>query len=253
MMTIVEVSKLRKTYDSRKHLTTALEEIDIRVKQGEFLVIIGPSGCGKTTLLLMIAGLETVSEGKLLFKNIPVKGPDFNRGIVFQEYMLFPWRTVTGNIAFGPEMRGIPKNERMETVAKYIKLVGLEGFENRYPYELSGGMKQRVAIARALANNSEILLMDEPFGSLDALTREILQIELLRIWQETKRTIIFVTHNIAEAIYLGDRVAMMSKRPGRIKEIIDIKLPRPRTKDVRMTPEFIEYERQIKELIWDEI
>ncbi|MDV0445101.1 Bicarbonate transport ATP-binding protein CmpD [Methanimicrococcus sp. At1] len=206
----------------------ALEDINLSVKDGEFVTILGPSGCGKTTLLRIIAGLETYSGGTVSLDGEVIAGPGPKRGMVFQEYSLFPWKTVLGNVMFGPQMQGFSKKEAEEKALNYLKLVGLSEFKNSYPYELSGGMKQRVAIARALANEPEIILMDEPFGALDAQTRNNLQNELLRIWEEEKKTIIFVTHSVDEAVFLSDRIVILSKRPGRIKKTIDITIPRPR-------------------------
>jgi NitT/TauT family transport system ATP-binding protein len=217
----------------------ALQDVNLEVKQGEFLVIVGPSGCGKSTLLDMIAGLAHPNSGEIYIDNKLITGPALDRGIVLQGYALFPWRTVQENVDFGLEIKGVPKNERPEISQGYIELVGLKGFETRYPHELSGGMKQRVAIARALAYNPEVLLMDEPFAAVDAQTRETLQDELLRIWEETHKTIVFVTHSIDEAVFLGDRVAVMSVNPGKIKEVVNINLPRPRhIADIRSSAEF---------------
>jgi NitT/TauT family transport system ATP-binding protein len=252
-MPFIQARSIRKYYPNDKgESTLALDDFNIDVEKNEFVSIVGPSGCGKTTFLLLVAGLEQISSGDLFLEGEPVKGPDPAHAIVFQEYLLFPWRTVWQNIEFGPEVRGFTKHKRRSLVEKYIKLVGLEGFEKRYPHELSGGMKQKAAIARALSNEPKVLLMDEPFASLDALTRETLQQELLRIWQQTEATVLFVTHSIAEAIYLADRVVVLSRRPGRIKGIIKIDLPRPRISQMLTSPEFISYERNIRDLVWDE-
>ncbi|MCD6210303.1 MAG: ABC transporter ATP-binding protein [Methanophagales archaeon] len=224
----LEVRNVTKAYISEKGEIKALEDINLDVKPGEFLCIIGPSGCGKTTLLRMIAGLEYPTSGEIILDGKEVKGPSSDRGMVFQEFSLFPWRTVLKNVEFGLQMRNIKSKERHAIAERYIELVGLRGFEKHYPYELSGGMKQRVAIARALATEPSILLMDEPFGSVDAQTRNILQEELLQIWKRTEKTIIFVTHSVDEAVYLADRVVVMSARPGRIVECIDIDIERPR-------------------------
>lgn len=212
----------------------ALQDIDLDIDDNEFVCLIGPSGCGKTTLLRIIAGLEEASSGTVYLDGMPIGGPGPERGMVFQEYSLFPWRTVIDNIVFGLELRGVPQAERLAQGRQYLKMVGLERFESRYPHELSGGMKQRVAIARALVNHPKALLMDEPFGALDAQTRNTMQSELLRIWQEEKKTVVFVTHSVDEAIYLADRIVIMSARPGRIKDIINIDLDRPRS---RTSPE----------------
>ena len=251
-MNLIEARNLSKVFTRRRNIT-AIESLDLDVRQNEFVTILGPSGCGKSTFLLIAAGLEELSSGTLLIDGNPVSGPDPKRAIVFQEYLLFPWRTVRKNICFGPEVRKVAKSDQERIVEKYVDLVGLKGFENRFPYELSGGMKQRVAIARALANDPTLLLMDEPFGALDALTREMLQQELLRIWQEAKCTILFVTHSINEAVFLSDRVVVMSSRPGRIKAEVTINLSRPRKRELLATSDFIHYEQKLRELVWEEI
>ncbi|ABK14016.1 MAG: ABC transporter ATP-binding protein [Methanothrix sp.] len=227
-MSLLEVRSVSKVFDVDGKTIEVLREISMSVDEGEFICFIGPSGCGKTTLLRIIAGLEFPSSGSVLLDGTPIKGPGPERGMVFQEYSLFPWRTVLDNVAFGPEIQGVPKEERYRIAREYLKMVGLERFESRYPHELSGGMKQRVAIARALVNNPKALLMDEPFGALDAQTRNVMQSELLRIWERERKTIIFVTHSVDEAIYLGDKIIVFSARPGRVKEVIGIDLPRPR-------------------------
>lgn len=208
----------------------AIKDVSFNIKDGEFVCIIGPSGCGKTTLLRMIAGLEKISGGEIILGDRSVLGPGSDRGFVFQEYTLFPWRTAQKNVEFGLEVQGVEKEERKKISKLYIDLVGLEGFEDRYPKELSGGMQQRVAIARALANNPEILLMDEPFGALDAQTRNLMQVELLRIWEKEHKTILFVTHSVDEAVFLADRVIVMTTAPGGIREIVEIKVERPRVR-----------------------
>jgi NitT/TauT family transport system ATP-binding protein len=210
------------------HEVTALDDVSLEIRGKEFVCFVGPSGCGKTTLLRIVAGLETATSGRVLLSGEEIRGPDPKRGMVFQEYSLFPWRTVIDNIAFGLEMQGVPREERRRRAKEYLNLVNLEQFGLAYPNELSGGMRQRVAIARALANDPEILLMDEPFGALDAQTRNKMQGELLEIWEETKKTVIFVTHSVDEAVYLADRIVVLSARPGRIKEVIEVGLARPR-------------------------
>jgi NitT/TauT family transport system ATP-binding protein len=205
-----------------------LEDINIDIMDGEFVCVVGPSGCGKTTLLRIIAGLEEASEGNILLDGREINGTSPDRGMIFQDYSLFPWKTVRKNVSFGLEIDGMPREEINRKVEKYIKMVGLSGFEEHYPKEISGGMKQRVAIARALAKDPFVLLMDEPFGSLDAQTRNMLQDELLEIWEKTEKTIVFVTHNVDEALYIGDRVVVMSANPGRITKIIDVDVERPR-------------------------
>jgi len=229
-MALLEIRGLYKLFYSDGKEMEALHNINLSIEENEFVCFIGPSGCGKTTLLRIIAGLEEPSSGTVTLAGDPIKGPGPERGMVFQEYSLFPWRTVLDNVAFGLELKGVPAAERQARGRQYLKMVGLERFEARYPHELSGGMKQRVAIARALVNDPRALLMDEPFGALDAQTRNIMQSELLRIWEEKRKTVVFVTHSVDEAIYLADRIVIMSARPGRIKDIIEISLPRPRNR-----------------------
>jgi NitT/TauT family transport system ATP-binding protein len=206
----------------------ALDNISLEVKPGEFLCIVGPSGCGKSTLLHLIAGLNPQTSGKVLVDGAPVSGPGTDRILIFQELGLFPWLTVGGNVEFGMKMKNVPKAEREEKVQYYLRLVHLSKFRDSYIHQLSGGMRQRVALARALATEPDVLLMDEPFAALDAQTRDLLHDELERIWAETGRTIIFVTHNVREAVRLGDRVALLTFRPGRVKQEFSVSLPRPR-------------------------
>ncbi|MGO9402192.1 MAG: ABC transporter ATP-binding protein [Terriglobales bacterium] len=206
----------------------ALDKIDLEVRPGEFLCIVGPSGCGKSTLLHLIAGLQAQTSGKVMVDGKPVSGPGTDRILIFQELGLFPWLTVGGNVEFGMKMKNIPKAEREERVQYYLRLVHLLNFRDSYIHQLSGGMRQRVALARALATEPDVLLMDEPFAALDAQTRDLLHDELERLWAETTRTIIFVTHNVREAVRLGDRVALLTFRPGRVKQEFSVKLPRPR-------------------------
>jgi NitT/TauT family transport system ATP-binding protein len=201
----------------------ALEDVSLDVRVREFVALLGPSGCGKSTLLYLIGGFLPTEIGKILIDGKPVAGPGPDRGIVFQNFALFPWKTVRANILYGLERQGLPRREREQRAQAFVDLVGLKGFEDSYPSQLSGGMKQRTALARTLAFDPEILLMDEPFGALDAQTRSLMQAELLRIWQRTPKTVIFVTHDVQEAVYLADRVAVMSARPGRIKAIVDTK------------------------------
>jgi len=227
-MALLEVKEVSKLFEAEGKEMEALRDVNLSIDEGDFVCFIGPSGCGKTTLLRIIAGLERPSSGEVYLEGMPIIKPGPERGMVFQEYSLFPWRTVLDNVAFGLELKGLSKAERYERSRPFIKMVGLETFENRYPHELSGGMKQRVAISRALVNDPKALLMDEPFGALDAQTRNIMQSELLKIWETDRKTVIFVTHSVDEAIYLADKIVIMSARPGRIKDIIDIKLPRPR-------------------------
>jgi NitT/TauT family transport system ATP-binding protein len=229
MATILRLQDIRKVWhiERTKEDVVALNGISLEVQEGEFLVFVGPSGCGKSTLLQIIAGLESPGGGTLEI-GASTDGRK-QTGMVFQEYALFPWRTVLENIVFGPEVRKVPRAEREARAQKLIDLVHLKGFEHRYPHELSGGMRQRVALARALANDPAILLFDEPLASLDAQTRKVLQVELVRIWQETGRTFIYVTHALDEAVLLGDRVVLFTARPGRIKEVVPVKLARPRS------------------------
>ena len=229
----IETRQLDKTYvsqgrDGTLTETHALSDINLTVAQGEFICIIGASGCGKSTLLRIVAGFETLSTGEMHVMGKTIAGPGPDRGMVFQDYALFPWLSVAANIAYGPRQAGLPKAEIAELTERYLDMVGLQKFRNRYPHELSGGMKQRVAIARVLANDPAVILMDEPFGALDAQLRLVLQAELLRLWAESRKTIIFVTHDLAEAITLADRVAIFTPRPGRIRLIETITLPRPR-------------------------
>ncbi|HEY9207116.1 MAG TPA: ABC transporter ATP-binding protein [Candidatus Methanoperedens sp.] len=212
----------------------ALDRVNFEVGDGEFVCLLGPSGCGKTTILRLAAGLDVPSAGEIFLDGKKIEGANKECGFVFQEYALFPWSTIKGNIEFGPEVMGLKKEERRRISEYYIELVGLKGFEDHYPHELSGGMKQRVGIARAYANKPKLLLMDEPFGALDAQTRNIMQGELLRIWEKEHISVLFVTHSVDEAVYLADRVIVMSVRPGTVKEIFEVKIPRPR---VRTGPE----------------
>ena len=221
---------LQKSYFDirRREEVVAIAGLDLDVADDEFVTILGPSGCGKTSLLNIVAGFEKETGGSLLLDGAKISGPGPDRGVVFQEYALFPWLNVTENVEFGLRERGVPFTERAERTRRQIATVGLSGFENRYPQELSGGMRQRVALARVLVNDPKILLMDEPFAALDAQTRTLMQEELLTVWGADRRSVIFITHNIEEAILLGDRVVIMTSRPGRIKEIVSVSLPRPR-------------------------
>ncbi|MDR7377937.1 NitT/TauT family transport system ATP-binding protein [Rhodoferax ferrireducens] len=232
----------------------AMDDVTLDVQAGEFLVLVGPSGCGKSTLLDLLAGLTLPTSGRVLIDGKPITGPARDRGVVFQQYALFPWLSALDNVAFGLEIAGIGKRERRDKAAEYLDLVGLSAFANRYPHELSGGMKQRVAIARSLAYEPQVLLMDEPFAALDAQTRETLQEELVEIWQRTGKTIVFITHGIDEAVVLGQRVAVMTSRPGRIKQIVDIpESLRTGTQDVRSLPLFGALRHEIWSLLHDEV
>jgi len=233
---------------------TALEDITLDVRPGEFLALVGPSGCGKSTLLDLLGGLTAPTSGRILLDGRPIEGPARDRGIVFQQYALFPWRTAAQNVEFGLDIAGLKAKQRREIARHYLDLVGLTAFADRYPHELSGGMKQRVAIARSLAYDPEVLLMDEPFAALDAQTRETLQGELLRIWRATGKTIIFITHGIDEAVVLGQRVAVMTSRPGRIKHVVEIpEALRNESEDVRSLPEFGPVRHEVWSLLRDEV
>jgi NitT/TauT family transport system ATP-binding protein len=233
---------------------TALEDITLDVRPGEFLALVGPSGCGKSTLLDLLGGLTAPTSGRILLDGRPIEGPARDRGIVFQQYALFPWRTAAQNVEFGFDIAGLKAKQRREIARHYLDLVGLTAFADRYPHELSGGMKQRVAIARSLAYDPEVLLMDEPFAALDAQTRETLQGELLRIWRATGKTIIFITHGIDEAVVLGQRVAVMTSRPGRIKHVVEIpEALRNESEDVRSLPEFGPVRHEVWSLLREEV
>ena len=237
----------------RKQQISALQDFNLDIREGEFFTLLGPSGCGKSTFLNVLAGLARKSGGSISIDSQPASGINREQGVVFQGYALFPWRTVLQNIEVGLEIRKIPKRERRETAEQFLHLVGLAGFGQRYPHELSGGMRQRVAIARSLAYSPSLLLMDEPFAALDAQTREILQSELLRIWEQHKTTIVFITHSLDEAIYLSDRIAVMTHRPGRIKSVLDIALPRPRPAEIRHAPAFVQLREQAWDVLRDEV
>ncbi len=230
----------------------AIDRLSLDVADREIISIVGPSGCGKSTLLRLIAGLLRPSSGEIRLDGRQVLDPGADRGMVFQSYTLFPWLTVQGNVEFGPRLRGVAEGERREAARRFIGMVGLTGFEHAYPKELSGGMMQRVAIARALANDPEVLLMDEPFGALDAQTRAFMGELLLDIWQKTPKTILFVTHDIEEALFLGDRVYVMTARPGRFRAEVSLTLPRPRTLEVTTSEEFVSAKRRVLAMIREE-
>jgi NitT/TauT family transport system ATP-binding protein len=251
---IVEIQGVSKSFHKTiKHSSTelkALTNVSLSIRENEFISIIGPSGCGKTTLLKMIDGLLPCDSGEIKINGRKVTGPGPERAVVFQTFALLPWRTVLANVEFSLELRRVPKEERAKTAREYIRRVGLGEFENHYPHELSGGMQQRAGLARALAVNPMILLMDEPFGSVDAQTRQLLQEELLELWQREQKTVIFVTHSMDEAVYLSDRVVVMTPRPGKVAEILDVPLPRPRVaEDVRRDPRFVD----LTNYIWDSL
>lgn len=225
-----EVKDVGKIYEGHVPVET-LQNINLSIKDGEFVCLLGPSGCGKSTLLEILAGLQSPSSGDVLFDGESMKGTDKRLGVVFQDPSLYPWRTISRNVELGLEMRGADKIKRRERVQSYLKMVGLSGFEQKYPHQLSGGMRQRAGIARALANDPEVLLMDEPFGAVDHLTRLQLQDDLLEIWKKEKKTVVFVTHDVSEAVFLGTRVVLLSARPGRINQIFNIPQKHPRKRD----------------------
>jgi len=234
---------------------TALDGVDLEVGEGEFLTVVGPSGCGKSTLLGILAGLIHPTRGTVLVDGRPVKGPGRDRGVVFQEFAILPWRTVERNIAHGLEIQGVAKAERLATVRRFVELVGLTGFEKKYPHELSGGMRQRVAVARTLAANPDVMLMDEPFASVDAQTRITLQEELNAIAQATGKTIVFVTHNVEEAVFLGDRCCVLSRRPGHVKTLVPVAIPRAKRTWTLFTsdPAFATIKDHVLRLVREEV
>jgi NitT/TauT family transport system ATP-binding protein len=245
----IVIDKVSKVFETDGRRMVALENIGLEIPRGQFVCLLGPSGCGKSTLLNAIAGFAPPTAGRIMADGVPVAAPGPERGMVFQEYALFPWMTVEQNVGFGLEIKGMPKADIAERVAGLLKLLSLEDFGKRYPKDLSGGMRQRVAIARVLALDSPIMLMDEPFGALDALTRRNLQDELLRIWAKLKKTVIFVTHSIEEAIYLADRIVVMTYRPGTVKRDILVDLPRMRDPSA---PEFNALKRELGQLVMEE-
>ncbi len=248
-MIALEASGLRKTYSKNGRPLEILDVARFAAREGEFITVIGPSGCGKSTLLHIMGGFIPADSGAIRVYGAEVKGPGPDRGMMFQEFALFPWKTVAGNVAWGLEAQGFPKQKIEELVARYLDMTGLAEFRNHYPAELSGGMKQRVALARVLAFDPKVLLMDEPFGALDAQTRETMQEEVTRLWDRTKKTIVFVTHDIDEAVYLGDRVVVLTARPGRIREEVAIDLPRPRSLEIKKSLKCHEYRNYVWDLI----
>ena len=243
---VIAVRHLWRRFGVGADAIVALEDIDFSVRDGEFISVVGPSGCGKSTLLKILAGLLPPTEGEAYLKGTPISGPRRDIGVVFQSPVLFPWRTVLANSVLPGDVQGLDKLETKQRALALLNLVGLAGFEHRYPWQLSGGMQQRVALVRALVHDPAMLLMDEPFGALDALTRETMNVELQRIWLERKKTVVFITHSTSEAVFLADRVLVMTPRPGRIQDELAIDLPRPRTLDVMNTPEFGTYVRRIR-------
>jgi len=245
----IQVSGVSKVFQTPKGSIAALRDITLNIENGEFVVIVGASGCGKSTLLNLIAGFERPSEGRLYLQGREITGIEPACGMIFQQYALFPWKTVEENVEFGLKMKRMPKRERREIARRYINLVALQGFEKSYPKALSGGMKQRVSIARALANDPEVMLFDEPFAALDAMTRQVLQEQLLHIHETQEKTIVFVTHSIDEALMLSSRIVIMSARPGRIRQDIVNNLPKPRDASVQLSERYME----LKRLVWDTV
>jgi len=252
-MAIIEVREISKVFmagSKGENDVEALRCVSFIVKNGEFVCLVGPTGCGKTTLLRIVAGLEQPTRGAVFLDGQLIGAPSPDRGMVFQEFALLPWRTVIGNIELGLEIQGVDKEARRKIAEYHVNLVGLHGFENKYPRELSGGMKQRAAIARSLASDPKVLLMDEPFGSLDAQTRNMMQEEVLGIWSKTKKTIIFVTHSVDEAVYLADRIVLLTARPASVREIFEVKLPRPRN---RLHYEFVDIRAEVLTALSEEV
>jgi NitT/TauT family transport system ATP-binding protein len=247
---MLTVENLNKKYVSHGSVTSALVDINLRIEEGEFVCLLGPSGCGKSTLLKIIAGLIPATSGRITINGQPVSGPGPERAVVFQDYALFPWMTVRDNVEFGLEARRLPLAQRREVSSRLLQVVGLSDFAQRFPHQLSGGMKQRVSIARALAVDPSLLLMDEPFGALDAQTRHLLQDELLRVWREYRKTVVFVTHSIEEAIYLSDRIVVMTARPGRVKQIMVVPEARPRD---MASVEMNQRQREVRAVLSEEI
>jgi NitT/TauT family transport system ATP-binding protein len=245
----LDVHDVSMYFERRGRRTNVCENVGFRVEPGEFLSLVGPSGCGKTTLLRIVGGLIAPKRGGVSIDGKRVEGPGADRGFVFQQDSLFPWRTLVDNVRFGLEIQGVKRRASIERAMQVIELVGLTDFAQHYPHELSGGMRQRANLARALAIGPKVLLMDEPFSALDAQTREFMQAELLRIWEQEQKTVLFITHQIDEAVYLSDRVVVMSSHPGRIRDVVTIDLPRPRDLHVKRTPEFIQY----TDVIWRQI
>jgi NitT/TauT family transport system ATP-binding protein len=245
----VELIGVTKTYQSPQGDVTALTETNLEVRAGEFVTLLGPSGCGKSTLLRLVGGLDTVSSGKLLIHGQPVKGTPAGLGFAFQRDVLVDWRTILDNVLLPIEFQNQSRKQHIQRARELLALFGLAGFEDRRPWELSGGMRQRAAICRALINDPELLLMDEPFGAVDALTRDQLNVELQTIWQRSGKTVLFVTHSISEAIFLSDRIAVMAARPGRVVETVTIDYPRPRTLDIHEEPAFVQYSRQLRRIL----
>jgi NitT/TauT family transport system ATP-binding protein len=246
---VIAVRQLSKRYDSRGGAVVALEKIDFKIAEGEFVAVVGPSGCGKSTLLKILAGLLPKTEGEATLRGTPIVRPRRDIGVVFQSPVLFPWRTVLDNVLLPVDVQSLGREKHVPIARDLLNLVGLAGFEERFPWELSGGMQQRAAIVRSLINDPVILLMDEPFGALDAMTRENMNLELQRIWMTRRKTVLFITHSISEAVFLADRVLVMTARPGRIMDVLTLDFPRPRTLDIVNSPEFGAYAKRVRECL----
>jgi len=251
--TLIQLDEVSKVFPSRKGDIVAVRDFSHEIHKGEVVTLVGASGCGKTTVLNMVAGFLAPTSGQVLLEGRPISGVEPRCGMVFQSYALFPWLTVRKNVEFGPRINGVPKKVRAEEAQKYIEMVGLEGFEDSYPGELSGGMCQRVALCRVLANKPDILLCDEPFAALDAMTRQVMQQELLRIVSESGQTVLFITHSIDEALILSDKVVVMSARPGCVKAVYDVDLPHPRKVEVQLTDKYLELKRKIWNIVEEEV
>jgi len=247
---VLDIDRLGKTFESTKGRITALKDVDFRVHRKEFVSVIGPSGCGKSTLIRILAGLESPSNGEVRLDGERTSGPCKDRGMVFQGYTLFPWLCVRDNVTFGPRMAGMSKAKAKEKAEAWLDVIGLRKFADHYPDQLSGGMKQRVAIARALANEPRILLMDEPFGALDAQTRAGMQSHLIKVWDSIDLTILFITHDLDEAVYLSDRIVVLAAHPGRVQEVIEVPVPRPRDRSQFLSPAFLATKNRLEELIY---
>lgn len=253
MTVVLAAERVNKVYVIGNAQLQAIRDLSLEISEGEFVCIIGASGCGKSTLLNMFAGFLQPTSGRVLLRGQPITRIEPRCGMVFQGYALFPWKTVRGNVEFGPKMRGIGAGERREIAERFIRMVKLDGFEDRYPTELSGGMQQRVTLARILAADPEVLLMDEPFAALDAMTRQVMQEELLHIHDQSRKTTVFITHNIDEALILADRVIVLSTRPGRVKAVLQIDLPRPRHVDVQLSSRFAALKSEIWAYVEEEV
>lgn len=250
---LIQLEDVTKVFPSRKGDVVAVRDFSYAIRSGEVVTLVGASGCGKTTILNMVAGFLSPTSGRILLEGKPITKVEPRCGMIFQAYALFPWLTVWKNVEFGPKINGVPKKVRQEEARNYIKMVGLEGFEDAYPGELSGGMRQRVALCRVLANKPDILLCDEPFAALDAMTRQVMQQELLKIVNESGQTVFFITHSIDEALILSDKVVVMSARPGRVKAVYDINLPHPRKVEVQLTEDYLRLKRQIWDIVEEEV